>query len=351
MVELDRFFASSCVEISQCNDLKTLNQIKVTAIGKDGKITKMMQTMKNLPKEQKIEFGAKINSIKDDLIRSINAKREELEAVALNVKLSSEMIEITMPVRPCKGGKLHPLTKVFEEASEILHYMGCRFCDGPDIESEYYNFTALNMPEHHPARTMQDTFYLDLDDDEFGKKLLRTHTSPVQVRSMLKYGAPCKLFSIGRTYRSDYDATHTPMFNQIEALVIDKEINFAHLKWFIMEFLRLFFGVKELNIRLRPSFFPFTEPSAEVDMQYHKEGGKIIFGSGDQWIEMGGCGIVHPSVLSSGKIDSDQYQGFAFGIGLERLTSLKYGIPDLREYFESTSNWRSIFGFGHYQKF
>ncbi|MDR0678596.1 MAG: phenylalanine--tRNA ligase subunit alpha, partial [Holosporaceae bacterium] len=239
------------------------------------------------------------------------------------------------------------LTLVEERASDILSSYGFTFTDGPDIESEYFNFTALNFPDHHPARTMHDTFYIHKLADENGRKLLRTHTSPIQIYSMKNHKPPLKCFSIGRVYRSDYDATHTPMFAQIEGIMVDKNVGFSHLKWLLTDFLENFFEVKNLQLRFRPSFFPFTEPSAEVDLNYEIRNGKIIFGVGNKWLEIAGCGSVHPNVLEYSNIDSQKYQGIAFGFGLERLTSLKYGIPDLRGYFESDEHWIDSFGFFH----
>jgi phenylalanyl-tRNA synthetase alpha chain len=265
----------------------------------------------------------------------------------LEKQLYSEFVDVSMPPRPHVAGTLHPLSKVAEEIAMILSSYGFVCAEGPDIESEYYNFTALNLPDHHPARAMHDTFYMNVQADGKGRKLLRTHTSPVQIHSMLANKPPFRFFSTGRVFRSDYDATHTPMFNQTEGLMVDKNIGFAHLKWMLSDFLKKFFGIPDLLLRFRPSFFPFTEPSVEVDLNYEIKNGEMIFGSGDKWLEIGGAGVVHPNVLRYGNVDPDKYQGFAFGFGLERMTSLKYGVPDLRGYFESDERWRAAFGFAH----
>ncbi|MDR2794849.1 MAG: phenylalanine--tRNA ligase subunit alpha [Holosporaceae bacterium] len=347
MSELDKLLASCLYEIASCNDLKKLDQIKNAVFGKNGKITEMLKELKGLSDVEKREIGAKINALKDTVSNRLNVKFVELEVALQEKKLASEFVDVTMPTPPHQGGTIHPLTKVMEEVGNIMDSYGFVLASGPDIESEYYNFTTLNMPDHHPARTMHDTFYTNMGADEHGRKLLRTHTSPVQTHAMLAHKPPFRFFAMGRVFRSDYDATHTPMFNQVECLMVDKEVSFANLKWFIADFLKKFFTAPNLSVRFRPSFFPFTEPSAEVDMNYEIKDGEMIFGSGDKWLEIGGAGMVHPNVLRYGNIDSDTYQGFAFGFGLERMASLKYGVPDLRNYFESNERWRSKFGFSY----
>jgi phenylalanyl-tRNA synthetase alpha chain len=347
MFELDELRASCLLEIANCNTLEKASALKNVIFGKNGKVAEIMRRLRGLDGDQKRALGFEINSLKDDVAEKLNAKFCELEQIELDKKLASELMDVSMPPRPERSGKIHPLTKTEEEISSILSSYGFSFADGPDIESEYFNFTALNTPDHHPARSMHDTFYIRKLADEHGRKLLRTHTSPIQVHTMLAGKPPFGFFSIGRVYRSDYDATHTPMFNQIEGVVIDKNIGLAHLKWLLSDFLKKFFEVKNLQIRFRPSFFPFTEPSAEVDMNYEIRNGKIVFGVGDKWLELGGCGIIHPNVLKSGNVDPEKYSGLAFGFGLERLTSLKYGIPDLRGYFESDKRWIDAFGFFH----
>lgn len=346
MVNVDRLLASILSEIETCNDVKKLPIIKNTALGKNSQFSEIMSSLKDLPINDKKVIGTQVNFAKQKILKAISEKEIELNNAILAHKLANEFIDVTMPCRSNKVGKLHPLTKTYEEVYDILSSMNFSLVDGPDIETDFYNFTALNIPEHHPARTMHDTFYISTLSDN--KLLLRTHTSPVQIRSLKEKGVPIRVFSIGRTYRSDSDATHTPMFHQIEGLVIDKDINFAHLKWTVSEFFKRFFNIEDLNIRLRPSFFPFTEPSAEIDMAYCKINGKMVFGKGNSWLEMGGCGIVHPEVLRNSGIDPSDYQGFAFGMGLERITSLKYGIPDLRQYFEFSEKFEDCFYFDHF---
>ncbi|MDR1551083.1 MAG: phenylalanine--tRNA ligase subunit alpha [Holosporaceae bacterium] len=350
MSELSKLQASCLFEIEDCDNLKKLEMLRSAIFGKDGRLSGAMKELRNLSDEQKRRHGSEVNELKSLLIERLDEKFRKLEIEELDRKLASEAMDVSMPPRPERFGKLHPLTIVEEEVSDILSSYGFFFADGPDIEEEYFNFTALNMPDHHPARTMHDTFYIHNLANENGRKLLRTHTSPVQIHAMLAHGAPCRFFSIGRVYRSDYDATHTPMFNQIEGLMIDERVGFPHLKWIISDFLRKFFEVKNLRIRFRPSFFPFTEPSAEVDMNYEIKNGRMAFGVGEKWLEVCGCGVVHPNVLKSGNVDNDKYQGVAFGFGLERLTSLKYGIPDLRGYFEADEAWLNVFGFSHYAR-
>lgn len=345
LTELDVLLGSCVFEINQCKDLKKLEEIRVAIFGKNGKLTEKMKLLKNMSSEEKKAVGAKINEVKNAILEKFNSKIDELDQKELEKKLSNEYIDISMPVDSKSFGYIHPITKVFEEIATILKGYGFQFAEGPDIENEHFNFDVMNMPEYHPARTMHDTFYLNVLADDYGRKLLRTHTSPVENRYMISHKPPLRFFTIGRTFRSDYDATHTPMFNQVEMLVVEKDIGFAQLKWLIKDILKKFFGLERLSLRFRPSFFPFTEPSAEVDINYKIVNGKMIFGEGDNWLEIGGCGVSHPNVLKDGGINPNEYQGIAFGLGLERLTSLKYGIPDLRNYFESNEKWREVFGF------
>jgi phenylalanyl-tRNA synthetase alpha chain len=334
-------------EIANCTNLKKLDVIRNTIFGKNGKVTEFVKELRDLSEDQKRRLGSEINSVKSNIMEKLNSKSHELEMKELDQKLLSEFIDVSMPPRSEWAGKIHPLTKAEEEVSDILSSCGFAFADGPDIENEYFNFSAMNMPDHHPARTMHDTFYVHRLADEKGRKLLRTHTSPVQIRTMLANKPPLRFFSIGRVYRSDYDSTHTPMFTQIEGILVEKNVGFSHLKWVLSNFLKRFFAVNDLEIRFRPSFFPFTEPSAEVDINYELQDGKIVFGVGKKWLEICGCGVIHPSVLRCGNVDTETYQGIAFGFGLERLASLKYGIPDLRGYFESDERWVNAFGFSH----
>lgn len=352
MTDIEKLLSSCLFEIENSSTTKRLDDIKVAVLGKNGKLTEFLKSLKDMPEDKRKIAGTEINAAKTEILNSISSKAVRLEIAELEKKLASEFVDVTMPARVRPSGNLHPLTKVADEIADILSEYGFTFAEGPNIESEYYNFTALNIPDHHPARTMHDTFYLNYPaDGKEGRKLLRTHTSPVQIRAMLTNNKPpFRYFSIGRVYRSDYDATHTPMFNQIEGLMVGEGISFAHLKYLMTDFLKKFFGVPQIKLRLRPSFFPFTEPSTEIDINYKIKGGKIIFGSGDKWMEVVGGGVVHPNVLKAGNIDSKKYQGIAFGFGLERLTSLKYGVSDLRGYFESDSRWREAFGFSYAAK-
>lgn len=345
VTELDKLFGSCVFEIDQCKDLKKLEEIRVAVFGKNGKLTEKFKCLKDLAPEERKTFGAKINEVKNEIMNRMNERLTALEILELEKKLERERVDVSMPVDSKPYGYVHPITKVFSEISTILSGYGFQFFEGPDIESEYFNFDTMNMPEYHPARTMHDTFYLNVPADEHGRRLLRTHTSPVETRFMLENKPPMRFFTIGRTFRSDYDATHTPMFDQVEMLAIEKNIGMAQLKWLIKDVLKKFFDLKNLSIRFRPSFFPFTEPSAEVDINYKIVNGKMIFGEGDKWLEIGGCGVSHPNVLKAGGVDPSEYQGIAFGLGIERLASLKYGVPDLRNYFESNEQWRKTFGF------
>lgn len=352
MTDVEKLLSSCLFEVDNATDTKRLDDIKVAVLGKNGKLTGMLKSLRNMPEKERKIAGAEINAAKSDILKRIEAKAITLEILEMEKKLASEFLDVSMPARVRPSGSIHPLTKVAEEVADILSQYGFVFSEGPEIESEYYNFAALNIPDHHPARTMHDTFYLNCPVDSIeGRKLLRTHTSPVQIRSMLANNKPpFRYFSIGRVYRSDYDATHTPMFNQIEGLMVGEGVSFAHLKYLMTDFLKKFFGVPKLTLRLRPSFFPFTEPSTEIDINYEIKNGRIAFGSGDKWLEVAGGGVVHPNVLRSGNVDPGKYQGFAFGFGLERLTSLKYGISDLRGYFESDTRWRDAFGFSYAAK-
>lgn len=345
MFELDRLLSSVLSEISQCYSLDKLAKIKSASLGKKSEISKMMADLKNKSPEEKKALGESLNSAKTSIESAIKEREVYISKKNLEKKMQNEYVDVTMPSLSKRFGKLHPISKTTEEIYTILNDMGYSFVAGPDIETDFYNFTALNTPEHHPARTMQDTFYINHEQQE--SLLLRTQTSSVQIRALEKHGAPLYVFTIGATYRSDSDATHTPMFHQIEGLAVDKDINFAHLKWTLVEFFKRFFAVSDLNIRLRPSYFPFTEPSAEYDMAYETRNGKMVFGKGDRWLEMGGCGMVHPNVLRNGGVDPTKYQGFAFGMGLERLTSLKYGVSDLRQYFEYDKRFEDSYYFDH----
>jgi len=328
-------------KINSIKSKEELQNLKTEFFGKNGLITSQFKKLGSLSSEEKKEFASSLNKLKDDLTARIELKITELENQEINKKLKDEKVDITLPVRPFQKGKIHPVSQVIDEISSIFSEIGFSVAEGPDVETEHNNFTALNTPENHPARDMHDTFYLE----ENKKILLRTHTSPVQIRTMLNEKPPFKIIVPGRTYRCDSDQTHAPMFHQLEGLHIDKDITMSHLKGCLNYFIKEFFEVKNIQMRFRPSHFPFTEPSAEVDIGYRLENGKIIIGEGDKWLEILGCGMVHPNVLKNVKIDPKKYQGFAWGMGIDRLAMLKYGINDLRAFFESDYRWLSHFGF------
>ncbi len=336
-------------EIAAAENLKSLEETRVLALGKKGCITEMMKSLGALSPEERKEAGRVFNVLKMEIESALEARKSLLEKAELNARLAEEKIDVTLPVRPETQGRIHPVSKIYEEVTAIFGEMGFDVAEGPDIEDDFHNFTALNIPANHPARQMHDTFYLpkeangsrDIDDSY----VIRTHTSPVQIRTMEKQRPPIRIIAPGRTYRSDYDATHTPMFHQIEGLVIDRNITMAHLKGCLYDFIKAFFEVDEIPVRYRPSFFPFTEPSAEMDIGCKKSKDELKIGAGTDWLEILGCGMVHPNVLKAGGIDPEEYQGFAFGLGLDRLAMLKYGIPDLRTFFESDVRWLKHYGF------
>jgi len=322
-------------------NLSEVNQIKSELFGKNGLISTQFKKIGTIAESEKKKFASDLNIIKDELQSLINSKINEAENTEINKKLEQERIDITLPERSFVRGKIHPVSQTIDEISSIFSEIGFSVEEGPDVENEYNHFTALNTPENHPARDMHDTFYLD----EKKQNLLRTHTSPVQIRTMIKDKPPFKIIAPGRTYRSDSDQTHAPMFHQVEGLHIDKDINMGHLKGCLNYFIKEFFEVDKIKMRFRPSHFPFTEPSAEVDIGYEMKDGKIIVGEGDQWLEILGCGMVHPNVLKNVNVDTAKYQGYAFGIGIDRLAMLKYGINDLRAFFDCDYRWLSHFGF------
>ena len=322
-------------------NLSEINQIKSELFGKNGLISTQFKKIGTLAESERKKFASDLNVVKDELQDLINFKINEVENAEINKKLDKEKIDITLPARSFVRGKIHPVSQTIDEISSIFSEIGFSVEEGPDVENEYNNFTALNTPDNHPARDMHDTFYLD----EKKQKLLRTHTSPVQIRTMLKDKPPFKIIAPGRTYRSDSDQTHAPMFHQVEGLHIDKDINMGHLKGCLNYFVKEFFEVDKIKMRFRPSHFPFTEPSAEVDIGYEMKDGKIIVGEGNQWLEILGCGMVHPNVLKNVKVDPTKFQGYAFGIGIDRLAMLKYGINDLRAFFDCDYRWLNHFGF------
>ncbi len=330
-------------QLSTANSLEKLEELRVNFLGKKGVMNDLMLDLKNLTVEEKKHFGANINQLKTNITNELQTKKEQLELIDLNAKLQTEKLDLTAPARQENQGSIHPISQTIDEIKNIFGKLGFEIVDGPEIEDDFHNFSALNIPEHHPARQMQDTFYLPENDGK--NMLLRTHTSSVQIRKMLGQKPPLKIISLGKVYRSDSDQTHTPMFHQIEALVIDKNINMGNLKWTIEKFLQEFFEVQNLETRFRPSFFPFTEPSCELDIGFSKKDGRIKIGSNENFLEILGCGMVHPQVLINVGIDPKEYQGFAFGIGIERLAMLKYGINDLRMFFEGDIRFLKHYGF------
>ncbi len=341
MSELKKIRDEFILKLNGKLDLIELNQIKSDLFGKNGLISSQFKKIATIDISERKKFASHLNVIKDELQDKINLKINEIQNTSINEKLKKEKIDVTLPERSFVRGKIHPVSQTIDEISSIFSEIGFSVEEGPDVENEYNNFTALNTPDNHPARDMHDTFYLD----DKRERLLRTHTSPVQIRTMLKDKPPFKIIAPGRTYRSDSDQTHSPMFHQVEGLHIDKNINMGHLKGCLNYFIKEFFEVKKIKMRFRPSHFPFTEPSAEVDIGYEVKDGKIIIGEGDQWLEILGCGMVHPNVLKNVKVDPTKFQGYAFGIGIDRLAMLKYGINDLRAFFDCDYRWLNHFGF------
>jgi phenylalanyl-tRNA synthetase alpha chain len=330
--------------IAGAADERALEELRVAALGKKGSIAELLKTLGSMnPDERKIN-GPLFNGLRDSIAGAIAARKKQLEDAALDVRLQSERVDVTLPAPEILRGTIHPVSHVRDEIIAILADLDFKVAEGPDVETDDYNFTRLNIPPEHPARQMHDTFYMKPQADG-SRTLLRTHTSPVQVRTMLAQKPPIRVIAPGRTYRRDSDATHSPMFHQVEGLVIDEETHLGHLKWVLEEFCKSFFEVPQLKMRLRPSYFPFTEPSVEVDIQCDRSGGQIRFGEGKDWMEIAGSGMVHPRVLELCGIDPTRYQGYAFGFGIDRLAMLKYGIPDLRPFFESDLRWLKHYGF------
>ena len=341
MIDLAQLQDQIKSKLSGIENQSELENTKSFFLGKKGLITLAFKGLGTLDPSIRKEQASKLNVIKSQLIDKLNMLQQEIASKEINKNLNTEKLDITLPAKKIIKGKIHPVSQVIDELTSIFSEIGFSVAEGPDIENEYNNFTALNTPEHHPARDMHDTFYLDKDK----KTLLRTHTSPVQIRTMLKQKPPIKIIVPGRTYRCDSDMTHTPMFHQLEGLYLDKNINMGDLKGCLEYFLKRFFENDKLKMRLRPSHFPFTEPSAEVDISYKIDNNKIIVGEGDRWLEVLGCGMVHPNVLKNVKIDSNKFQGYAFGVGIDRLALLKYGITDLRSFFEGDVRWIDHYGF------
>ncbi len=341
MYDLKKIKEEFLLKLKKKLNLSEINQIKSDLFGKNGLVSSQFKKIGTLAESERKKFASDLNIIKDELQSLINLKMDEIQNAEINEKLEKEKIDITLPERPFVKGKIHPVSQTIDEISSIFSEIGFSVEEGPDIENEYNNFTALNTPDNHPARDMHDTFYLDQKKE----KLLRTHTSPVQIRTMLKSKPPFKIIAPGRTYRSDSDQTHSPMFHQVEGLYIDKDINMGHLKGCLNYFIKEFFEVDKIKMRFRPSHFPFTEPSAEVDIGYKIKDGKIIIGEGNKWLEILGCGMVHPNVLKNVKVNPSKFQGYAFGIGIDRLAMLKYGINDLRSFFDCDYRWLNHYGF------
>jgi len=340
MLNLETLLSDFNSKISLIKNKEQLEEIRLEFLGKKGSVTELFSQLKNVPNEEKKSFGASLNKVRDQVTQKIESKKEEFENADLNEKLISEKIDVSQDIRKESQGLIHPISKVTAEIEEIFARLGFEFAEGPEIEDDFHNFTALNMPADHPARQMQDTFYL-----QNSELLLRTHTSNTQIRKMLNSKPPFKIAALGRVFRRDSDQTHTPMFHQVEGFVVDENINMGNLKWVLEQFLQTFFEVKNLELRFRPSFFPFTEPSAEVDIGYSSKEGRIKIGSNEKFMEILGCGMIHPNVLKKCGIDPEKYQGFAFGIGVERLAMLKYGINDLRMFFENDVRFLQHYGF------
>jgi phenylalanyl-tRNA synthetase alpha chain len=333
-----------CTEtIELSHNLDALEEARLALFGKKGKLTLLMKQLGGMSPDERRTVGAELNRLREEIKQIFDTKKQLLERAAIEEQLNRETIDVTLPPRPEQQGTIHPLTQTIDELVAIFGEMGFTVAEGPDIEDDYFNFTAVNIPEEHPSRQDHDTFYFK--ETENGRKLLRTHTTPVQIRAMQKMKPPLRLLIPGRTFRCDDDATHSPNFHQVEGLVIDKDIHMGHLKECLLEFCRTFFNHDDLRIRFRPHYFPFTEPSAEVDIQCRRARDALVIGEGDDWLEILGCGMIHPNVLRNGGIDPEEYQGFAFGMGIERITMLKYGIPDLRNFFESDLRWHRHYGF------
>jgi len=331
--------------IRSAPDLGVLEVLRVAVLGKSGSITQRLKSLGGMDPDTRAEEAPKIHAMREQVTSAIADRKSALESAELDRKLATETIDLSLPVQDQPRGTVHPVSQVMDELAEIFADLGFAVAEGPEIEDQWYNFTALNMPEFHPARAMQDTFYLERHEGEDEAKVLRTHTSPVQIRAMQAHGAPIRLIAPGRVYRSDSDATHTPMFHQVEGIVIDRAIHMGHLKWTLETFLKAFFERDDVVLRMRPSYFPFTEPSAEVDVGYRLVNGKRVIGGSDGFMEVLGSGMVHPKVIANCGLDPDEWQGFAFGCGIDRLAMLKYGMDDLRAFFDGDIRWLKHYGF------
>ena len=343
---MDDLKAKYLDQIANAADESVLEDIRLAAVGKKGEVALKMRELGKMTPEERQAAGPALNALKDEINSALSAKKSGLADAALDERLRNEWLDVTLPARERPMGTIHPISQVQEEVIAIFAEMGFAVAEGPRIDTDWYNFDALNIPGHHPARAEMDTFYMHrAEGDDRPPHVLRTHTSPVQIRSMEKTGAPTRIICPGGVYRADYDQTHTPMFHQVEGLAIDKDISMANLKWVLEEFVKSYFEVDNVDIRFRASHFPFTEPSAEVDIRCSWEGGTLKVGEGDDWLEILGSGMVHPKVLQAGGIDPNEWQGFAFGMGIDRIAMLKYGIPDLRAFFDSDLRWLRHYGF------
>ncbi|PIV80099.1 MAG: phenylalanine--tRNA ligase subunit alpha [Rhodobacteraceae bacterium CG17_big_fil_post_rev_8_21_14_2_50_63_15] len=337
--------------IAGARDEAALEDLRVQAVGKKGEISLAMRELGRMSPEERQHAGPLLNALKDEITSALAARKAALSDAALDERLRAEWLDVTLPARSRRMGTIHPVSQVTEEVTAIFADMGFAVAEGPQIESDWFNFDALNIPGHHPARAEMDTFYTHrAEGDDRPPHVLRTHTSPVQIRAMQAQGAPLRIIAPGRVYRADYDQTHTPMFHQVEGLAIDRDISMANLKWVLEEFVKAFFEVDNVDLRFRASHFPFTEPSAEVDIRCSWEGGTLTVGEGDDWLEILGSGMVHPKVLEAGNIDPEEWQGFAFGMGIDRIAMLKYGIPDLRAFFDSDLRWLRHYGFASFDQ-
>jgi phenylalanyl-tRNA synthetase alpha chain len=346
MSDIQQLETQILADVTAASDEAALEAVRVAALGKSGSVSALLKTLGGLTPDERRQQGPLINGLKDRVTAALTSRREALKDQALDARLNTEAIDVTLPVRegPTETGRIHPISQVIDELTAIFADMGFAVAEGPDIETDDNNFTMLNTPVGHPAREMHDTFFFPAKPDG-SRLLLRSHTSTVQVRTMLTQKPPIRIITPGRVYRRDWDQTHTPMFHQVEGLVIDKNSHLGHLKWVLLEFLKAFFEVDNVGMRFRPSFFPFTEPSLEVDIQCRRDKGEIRFGEGTDWLEILGCGMVHPNVLRNCGIDPAEYQGFAWGMGIERIAALKYGMNDLRAFFEADVRWLAHYGF------
>ncbi|MEP9397695.1 phenylalanine--tRNA ligase subunit alpha [Mesorhizobium sp. KR2-14] len=347
MTDIDQLERSITEAIAAASDEQAIEAVRVAALGKKGSISEKLKTLGAMSPEERQTMGPVINGLKNRVTEALAARKSELKDAAIATRLAAEKVDVTLPVRqsPAERGRIHPISQVIDEIAAIFGDLGFAIAEGPDVETDYYNFTALNFPEGHPAREMHDTFFFN-PDGKGERKVLRTHTSPVQIRTMETQKPPIRIVIPGKTYRQDSDATHSPMFHQVEGLVIDKTANVANMKWVLEEFCKAFFEVPSVKMRFRPSFFPFTEPSLEVDIQCDRSRpGEVRFGEGNDWMEILGCGMVHPNVLRAGGLDPDEYQGFAWGMGIDRIAMLKYGMPDLRAFFDADVRWLAHYGF------